>query len=855
MLAIEIFFRMQKNKLYIALKAGRNMAETMVSTQHDKLRAFLTLRWLVILAGLAIQIIALSIVLANLATPTTADMTLTPVIGNPGVCQIVALRPFSNLWVRGLQPEVQIRIVDSPANNPCAMTTQPIRLVIVGLPEHEITVSVQPPPVDFLDIALVLFLATIFNVTGIAMFLRSQNRPLACVAYALFTCTALILCLLNLRGTNHFWLNLLGFTVAMLVRGLSVTFVCLFAYPLETTGTRYRQPVKPYIPLLPGIALAILSAFMPVVPVPLRLTFMTLSFIYNIVCVLIVIGVMAWGLRRLKRQEKHFVRMVVVGLMFLLIPLILNLNIISTDAVVQTSLIRLIPIPLAVLPIACDYALFRQHLLGTTSMLSRQAMRGLLWLLLASVFLFPSIILLRALSDLHPNQETRSYVYAVILFASLLLFPWLWSKVRDAGDQVFYQDFYEYNRSLRDLSAALTRLQGIEQISTFMLPRLAGLLNATETGLLLRVYPQTSSLATLSMPQAPVAGWRIHRHISPKNRADNHAPPNGLSNERLAGIAHLGLTHLASHTPEPLLLDGVLLLALYDGDRCSGFLYLGAKLNREPYNKEDRSFLSTLASQLSVLEVNGRYLEQAQADAQQMAALTHRVISAQEEERRHLALELHDEALQQAMLVVRQLSDAGNMAEVAEVMPLARSLATSLRSTCLELRPPLLDELGLAEAFHWLARQTEERSSGQITIQIACQGDWQMRLPADVELALYRVGQEALSNIFKYAGANHVAVRLKRASNSGISLLISDNGRGLQQRRPLAENLGLAGMHERMVAIGGKLHMRTRPGRGVTIRAMYPSEIPSTNMVSTLSAPAKRQTVPESAFVWEGMRA
>jgi two-component system sensor histidine kinase UhpB len=300
----------------------------------------------------------------------------------------------------------------------------------------------------------------------------------------------------------------------------------------------------------------------------------------------------------------------------------------------------------------------------------------------------------------------------------------------------------------------------------------------------------------------------------------------------------------------------VLLLALYDGERCSGFLYLGAKLNLERYNKEDRSFLSTLASQLSVLEVNSRYLEQAQADAQQMTALTHRVVSAQEEERRHLALELHDEALQQAMLVVRQLSDASNMSEVAEVMPLARSVATSLRRTCLELRPPLLDELGLVEAFRWLARQTEERSGGQISMHFTCQGEWLERPAADAELALYRVGQEALSNVFKYAGADRVIMRLKREKHGGISLLISDNGRGLQQRRPLAENLGLAGMHERMAAIGGRLHMRTSPGRGVTIHAFYAPDQPAERETrEPLPLAHSTTTQQEPRFIWEGLRA
>lgn len=830
------------------------MAKITPFTTSYSIRDFLNLRWLVILAGLAIQFIALGTVLANLGTPTSADLVLAPVADNFGTCEVVAIRPFSDPWVRGLQADIQVKVEGAPPDNPCLISSQKLRLIIVGLPGRDIVVTVQPTPVDFLDLALVLCLATIFNVTGIAIFLRSQNRPLARVAYALFASTALILCLLNLRGANYFWFNLLGFTIAMLTRGLSVTFVCLFAYPINADKPQCRRPVLPYLPLLVGVGMTLLSLFMPVMPITWRLTFMLLSLIYNAACVLIVIGVVAWGLRRLTRQERQFVRMVVVGLMFLLIPLILNLDIIRTDAVIQSSLIRLIPIPLAVLPIACDYALFRQHLLGTTSMLSRKAMRGLLWLLLANVFLFPSIILLRVLSSLHTSQETMDYAYGGLLLVSLICFPLLWSKVRDAGDQVFYQDFYEYNRSLRDLSAALTHLQGIEQISSFMLPRLAGLLNATEAGLLLRTSFQMNGLATLSMSATSVAGWRIYRHISPKNRTVSHALQDGLPSERLMSIANVGLTHLEHTSPEPLFLDGVLLLALYDGGRCSGFLYLGAKLNLEMYNKEDRSFLSTLASQLSVLEVNSRYLEQAQADAQQMAALTHRVISAQEEERRHLALELHDEALQQAMLVVRQLSDASNMTEVAEAMPLARSVASSLRRTCLELRPPLLDELGLAEAFRWLARQTEERSGGQTAIHIVCQGVWQTRPPADVELAFYRVGQEALSNVFKYASASRVAIRLKCA-HDGITLLIADNGRGLQQRRPLAENLGLAGMHERMAAIGGKLQMRTSPGRGVTIRALYSPVSNQAEAVVKIPPPPRLQARPEPAFVWEGMRA
>jgi signal transduction histidine kinase len=194
----------------------------------------------------------------------------------------------------------------------------------------------------------------------------------------------------------------------------------------------------------------------------------------------------------------------------------------------------------------------------------------------------------------------------------------------------------------------------------------------------------------------------------------------------------------------------------------------------------------TLAAQLAVLEVNSRYLERAQADALQLAALSRSVVSAQEEERRHLALELHDDALQQAMLLSRQLADARDMTEVAEEMPLARLVVSSLRQTCLELRPPLLDELGLSEALNWLAKQHEQRSGGQVRIRLI------ERLAAPIELALYRVTQEALSNILKHAHASQVVIKLRQNREGLLTVLIGDNGRGFQPGRVITERLAFS---------------------------------------------------------------
>ncbi len=187
---------------------------------------------------------------------------------------------------------------------------------------------------------------------------------------------------------------------------------------------------------------------------------------------------------------------------------------------------------------------------------------------------------------------------------------------------------------------------------------------------------------------------------------------------------------------------------------------------------------------------------------------------------------------------------------------MARSVAASLRRTCLELRPPLLDELGLEEAYRWLARQTEEHSGNHLQIQVLCIGCWEVRPRADIELALYRVGQEALSNILKYAKASRAVIRLRRRQDGAISLLISDNGRGLQQKQRQAENLGLVGMHERITAIGGTLHIRTSPGRGVTIRAAccQQTEKVSAVLSASDSAPAEPEPMPAHAYTLEGVQ-
>ncbi len=796
---------------------------TQISSTTEQPRFSLNRQWLIIITGLLIQVGVMVLAFVSLLQAGQPDMTLTPVVGRSGFARITSVAIFTDEWVNGIQPGALVHILGTdlsvirPIDAP-EITQYTSHSIYVKVIEQNIIVhlNMTPQSINPGNLFTGCLLAFIFSLTGITIYLRASDRPVARIAYFLFYFASIIFFIINVNNT--LWTRLLLYILGLVTWGMATTFVCLLPRPTHKKNVKSRIQVSPYTPLTISVILTAIN-----VPVILflpwaRTAVSLLTTAYTICCMPAILWIMFWGLKRVSQGEKQIVRLIVIGIVFLLFVLRFNHNVIVYSSFVLNSftyISNIYLIPLMLLPIVCGYALMRHQFLGTTSLISRQVMRVLLWLFLASLFIVAVLTIMRTLEGYLPNLgETRYFFYAILIAFGLWLFPLMWNKVRNIGDQVFYHDFYEYNRSLSDLSSELTRLQHLDQICMLILPRLATLLHSTGAALIVRT--QGHSKGNLSESDLAAHPWRMYLNTS------------FIALDRLTGIANLALTHRRQRSAEPLLLDNVLLLPLYDGDYLSGFLCMGSKLNFEPYSRQDKSFLVTLAAQLSVLEVNSRYLEQAETDAQKLTALNRRVISAQEDERRHLALELHDEVLQQAMLLVRQLADAGTMTDIAETMPLARSLVISLRQTCLELRPPLLDELGLEEALSWLANQTEQRGrrgepgqQGALTVNISCVGTTNIRLSADVELAFYRVVQEALSNILKHARANRVTIRLRYNSRAGMSLLICDNGHGFTKGQTTSEQLGLVGMHERMGAVRGHLQLRTSSGRGVVIRALY----------------------------------
>ena len=202
-----------------------------------------------------------------------------------------------------------------------------------------------------------------------------------------------------------------------------------------------------------------------------------------------------------------------------------------------------------------------------------------------------------------------------------------------------------------------------------------------------------------------------------------------------------------------------------------------------------------------------------------------RVVEAQELERARLARELHDEtgqALTSILLGLKSLEDITDTedgrAAVTELRDLVVSTLHDVRRLAVELRPAALDDFGLVPAIERLRDTVEEQGGLSVDVQSPL-GD--ARLPTETETALYRIVQEALTNVLKHAAATRVLVRLSQSEKS-VVLLVQDDGKGFEQESVRDGGLGLVGMRERVALLGGRLTVESSEGGGTLLKAEVP---------------------------------
>ncbi|HEX5417642.1 MAG TPA: ATP-binding protein [Chloroflexota bacterium] len=442
-------------------------------------------------------------------------------------------------------------------------------------------------------------------------------------------------------------------------------------------------------------------------------------------------------------------------------------------------------------PLSLGVAVLSRQFLGISRIVRRNLIALLVWggLLATYGVVFDVLALRFGVTEGHPARWLGVMLLGIGL--TVETFPLAQRRLRRGLERALFRDVYDYPETLHALGARIVRLAGLDEIARLVLGEVGTTLDVAWLGI--EVGDEGITRERFTAGEFPPSAWA----------SLESGPPANLD-------------------VFPLIADGVRI----------GSLVVGPKRRDDALRPEDARLLRALAHVLAPALRNAfliRRLEQQvltlEAREGELAALSAELLRVQEEERRRLALDLHDDPLQTATLLARELADRADLPETPRWHASVDEIVIALRSICMGLRPPFLDDFGLPGGLEWLVHDASARSNlvAHLAVQ-APAGEPFGRLPVELETALFRIAQEALANCQKHARANQVTVTLTRAPGR-VTLLIADDGRGAQRtpRQPdpsgEARSLGIVGMRERLRSFRGTVVVAARPEGGTLVKA------------------------------------
>jgi signal transduction histidine kinase len=374
----------------------------------------------------------------------------------------------------------------------------------------------------------------------------------------------------------------------------------------------------------------------------------------------------------------------------------------------------------------------------------------------------------------------------------------------------------ELERAVRGLeaSAAIARAVGgetdLERILELVVKRGRALIEAHDVLIMLRegdelvIVAGAGHVQIADVARLPLAGSTAGQVLAegrPRRIAD-------AARELLIPPHQLGLDHASTALLVPLVYRGQSLGVLAAFDRLGGD---GA------FTRDDEQLLEAFAAQAATAVATAKSVE---ADRRR------RSLAATEAERHRWARELHDETLQ-ALGGLKILLSGAIRLDDPEAMRGAMREATqqltgdieSLRALIAELRPPALDQLGLAPALKSLAQRTGAGNDVEVRAEVELPDD--RRLTPELETTVYRVVQESLTNVVKHARASSIDIAV-RCADEAVDVSVADDGIGFEAEAVAGNGFGLAGMRERVELAGGELSVLPGAGAGTVIRARLP---------------------------------
>jgi signal transduction histidine kinase len=394
---------------------------------------------------------------------------------------------------------------------------------------------------------------------------------------------------------------------------------------------------------------------------------------------------------------------------------------------------------------------------------------------------------------------------------------------------------------LLELSNLLVALMSLPDRLQNVLQRIVHNLNFAEAGMILLIQRETRTLyvsASLGFAQADKippeeSPYLLAQHLGAQCVTKKVAMCRHLDGTVIEFILEVELEQQACRRyVSPVTMISLPLTAR---QQVIGSLVLGrteVTAQQKRLSPDEYKLMLGLAQQLGLSVENARLHQEAQERESTLGELLHQVVGAQEAERQRMARELHDatgQSLTAIALGLRGLETtlaehpSGVVEQIRELKLFSTNALGELRQIITDLRPAQLDDLGLVAALQWYAQEFEKRRA--IGTEFVAEGV-RSRLPAEYEIVLFRIVQEALSNVAKHARASHALVKLEFYP-AQVRVTIEDDGCGfepkevLHQRR-LHAGWGLLGIQERALLLGGQCEFDSRPGRGTRIRVKVP---------------------------------
>lgn len=509
-----------------------------------------------------------------------------------------------------------------------------------------------------------------------------------------------------------------------------------------------------------------------------------ISIAFILLIIFSIIALITGYRRASTHNERSVVAIVSSATILGLIPLLLLVFLPIASGVDEIVRPDIAALGLLAIPTGFAYSIFQYQMLG----IRRLVQRGAVYVILSGLLLVVMILLvgigITIKPDLFESRRNDLLITSGAVVFGALAFAYLRPILQRLADTYVYRDVFDYREAIVELSKEAQRARQPKDVVVSMLE-------------------QVKAIARLE-------GYLV---VTGRSQSASEIISGGMSAQRLRrAYDSPGFLPSRGSSIRQLESDPVLAFVL-DEDTA---LLLGPKSGGEAFRDDDVKLMEPMATLVSMLLARSKLSDE-------LRDLNGRLMTAQEEERARLAIDLHDGPLQQAIFLSRTAVPSDKVIDVG------KSLVTELRAITNALRPPMLDDLGLRYAIDWLARNLPGKEAVHITMDLDGFPD-ETRLPAASEMAIYRCAQEALNNVVKHSGATQATISLRIAQGKAI-LSIMDNGRGFgaaeRERAAKDGHLGLLGMRERVRHAGGTLAIESAPGQGATITISVPVEADS----------------------------